>query len=186
MRTILIADDLDISRKRLAMILSRKGHQVLEAQDGDEAIQVLRSGQVDLVIIDLFMPTMDGFEFTRAIRADETLAQTPVIFFSATFPADDVKSLATALGVRHVLQKSSLPAQILDAVQDATETPAPQVEMISTEIFNSVHIRLISSKLTERTRGFTLACAELLTPVDGNPSGEPTPARDGGPTVSDT
>ena len=61
MTTVLIADDLDVSRRRLSIILSRQGYRALEAGDGDEALRLMRSERPDVAIIDLLMPEMDGF-----------------------------------------------------------------------------------------------------------------------------
>ena len=123
MKTLVIADDVDVSRKLLSILLSRHGYRVMDATDGNEALGLIRSEHPELAIVDLFMPAMDGFELVRAIRSDSEIAGTPVIFFSSTYAAEDVRALATALGVRHLLQKSSAPSQVLDAVREAESNP---------------------------------------------------------------
>jgi CheY-like chemotaxis protein len=94
MSTLLIAGDVELNRRCLAIMLRREGYRVLEAGDGDEALRVMRAERPDLAIVDLLMPAMDGFEFARAVQGDPTVAQTPVIFLSGTFLTGDVMPLA--------------------------------------------------------------------------------------------
>ncbi len=163
MTSILIADDLDVSRRRLAIILSREGYKVFETEDGSQALRVMRSEHPDLAIIDILMPSMDGFEFARAVRKDETISRTPVIFFSSNFQTEDVKPLARALGVRHVMPKACSLGQILSVIREAT---SGQVAQDSTDPvnFELEHARLISVKLPRRTSGeFNAALGDCLS-----------------------
>ena len=113
MTCVLIADDVDVSRRRLSIILSRQGYKTLEAGDGDEALRLTKSECPDVAIIDLLMPEMDGFEFVRAVRNDPEVAETPVIFFSSNFETEDAIPLRFLFGVRHVLEKPCSIDQIL-------------------------------------------------------------------------
>ena len=69
MATILIVDDHPINRAFLVTLLSYVGHQSIEAADGAEALESVRATLPDLVIADVLMPTMDGYEFVRRLRA---------------------------------------------------------------------------------------------------------------------
>lgn len=69
MRTILTVDDSPSVRQMVALTLTQRGHQVIEAGDGREALAKLTSGTVHLVITDLNMPNMDGLELIRQARA---------------------------------------------------------------------------------------------------------------------
>ena len=79
MAKILIADDRPINREFLIVLLGYRGHRLLEANDGAEALAIARAEHPDLVIADVLMPTMDGYEFVRQLRADRGIAQTPVV-----------------------------------------------------------------------------------------------------------
>ncbi len=68
MKTILIVDDSATIRKLLAYILKRKNYVIAEAEDGIDAMEKLSHVQVDLVIVDLNMPNMDGIEFVKNLR----------------------------------------------------------------------------------------------------------------------
>ena len=80
---ILVADDRPLNRHFLMTLLTYYGHQVSEAGDGVEALHAARERKPDLIIADVVMPRMDGPELVRALRADETLKDVPVIFYSA-------------------------------------------------------------------------------------------------------
>lgn len=81
--SILVVDDTLSSRDILVRFLRRQGHDVSEASDGREAIEKLREGEFDLVLLDCMMPEMDGVATLQAIKRDERLRHTPVIVVSA-------------------------------------------------------------------------------------------------------
>jgi pilus assembly protein CpaE len=87
---IIFADDEEQIRKLLSTYLTRQGHEVALATDGYEALKAIRSRMPDLVITDVSMPNMNGFELTRRLRADHKTARLPVVMLSARKQADDV------------------------------------------------------------------------------------------------
>lgn len=68
--TILIVDDELMMRKLLEKILMREGYQILTAEDGQEALEIVRKERVNIIISDMKMPNMSGFELLRAVKAD--------------------------------------------------------------------------------------------------------------------
>src|ERR1700726_1669612 len=105
MATILIVDDRPANREYLTTLLGYGGHRLLQAADGAEALATARADHPDLVIADILMPTMDGYEFVRQLRADPAVAATPVIFFTAHYHEQEARALADACGVVHILTK---------------------------------------------------------------------------------
>ena len=83
MAKILIVDDRPGHRQFLVKLLGSRQHRLLEASDGAEALEVARRERPDLIISEVLMPTMDGYEFVRRLRADPSLSQVPVIFSAA-------------------------------------------------------------------------------------------------------
>lgn len=81
-KTILTVDDASTMRKMVSFTLRAAGHEVLEAPDGANALALLRTRPVDLVITDINMPNMDGIELTRRLRASATLARTPILLLT--------------------------------------------------------------------------------------------------------
>jgi CheY-like chemotaxis protein len=86
MANILVVDDQPVNREVLATLLQSQGHTILEASHGGEALDIVRSENPDLVITDVLVPVMDGYEFVRPLRSDPTLNEIPVIFYSANRP----------------------------------------------------------------------------------------------------
>src|SRR2546430_11336302 len=119
MATILIVDDRPTNRQFLLTLLGYGGHRLLEAANGAEALERVRTERPDLVITDILMPTMDGYEFVRHLRADPDLASLPVIFYTATYSEPQAKVLGDSCGVRIVLPKPCDPERILAAVDEA-------------------------------------------------------------------
>ena len=94
MAIILIVEDRPIDRQLLATILRTRGHELVEASDGKEALDALKQISPDLVVSDILMPRLDGYEFVRRMREIPGLAATPVIFYTATYHERAARALA--------------------------------------------------------------------------------------------
>ncbi len=116
MATILIVDDRPSNRAYLMALLGFTEHRLLEAEDGAAALQLVRAERPDLIITDILMPTMDGYEFVQRLRADRALAATRVIFYSAVYAERETIAMARSCGVHTVLSKPSDPQDIMAAV----------------------------------------------------------------------
>lgn len=82
-KVILIADDSPTIRKFVSVALTMRGYDVVSACDGMEAMEKLPQAQIDLVITDLNMPNLDGFELIKSIREDERYKEIPIIILSS-------------------------------------------------------------------------------------------------------
>jgi diguanylate cyclase (GGDEF)-like protein len=91
---ILIADDDDANRSLLRRRLEHEGHEVVEARDGHEALQLLKDSACDLVLLDILMPAMDGFQTLARMKQDDGLRELPVIMISAL---DEVRSVVRCI-----------------------------------------------------------------------------------------
>jgi len=87
--TILIVEDNEMNRDMLSRRLARKGYGVLIAVDGEMGIDVARTNSPDLILMDMSLPVMDGWEATRRMKADDALEHIPVIALTAHAMADD-------------------------------------------------------------------------------------------------
>jgi len=148
MAKILVVDDLPANRALVVTLIGHGGHQALEASDGAEALTLVRAERPQLVISDILMPTMDGYEFVRQLRADAAIAQTQVVFYSAHYRELEARNLALACGVTQVLIKPCEPQDILDAIDEAlAQAPAPS-PLVLEHSFQTQHLRLMTDKLT--------------------------------------
>jgi len=150
MATILVADDNRANREALAALLESAGHHVLRAADGREALARAREARPDLVISDVLMPFMDGYELARRLHADPATASAALMFYTAYFGGDDAQALAQAHGVSRVLLKPSDNAAILRQVEavlaSRRETPA----LIAPDL-DREHLRVVVDQLLQKT-----------------------------------
>lgn len=94
MAKILIVEDNEMNRDMLSRRLERRGFTVVMAVDGGEGVAMARSEMPDLVLMDMSLPVMNGWEATQAIRADATIAHLPVIALTAhSMPGDREKAM---------------------------------------------------------------------------------------------
>ena len=89
MSTILIVEDNEMNRDMLSRRLTRRGYEVLLAIDGQHGLDVARERQPDLVLMDMSLPVLDGWEATRRMKDDERLRHIPVIALTAHAMAND-------------------------------------------------------------------------------------------------
>jgi PAS domain S-box-containing protein len=151
MAAILILEDRAVDRKFLATLLKSAGHVVTEASDGADGLRLAERTPPDLVISDILMPTVDGYEFVRRLRCLAGSAHTPVIFYTATYHQREARSLAEECGVAEILTKPSEPKTILakvNAILAAGKKPSTPRQDPSE--FTRDHLRVVSSALESK------------------------------------
>jgi two-component system sensor histidine kinase/response regulator len=87
--TILIVDDTPANLRLLSHVLTKEGYAYIEASDGEKALQLAEKHHPDLILLDIMMPGMDGFEVVKQLKAEENLAEIPIIFLSSLSETDD-------------------------------------------------------------------------------------------------
>ena len=115
-RTVLVADDDEDILQLVSFRLERAGYNVITAADGQQAIAAAREHQPDLAVLDVMMPGMNGYEVTRALRADQATAQIPVILLTARVQEADV-SRGFEAGADDYLRKPFSPQELRSRVQ---------------------------------------------------------------------
>jgi diguanylate cyclase (GGDEF)-like protein len=156
MAKIAVIDDLAVNRELLVNLVQAFGHESVEASNGAEALELVRREQPDLVICDILMPVMDGYEFVRHLRADPQIGHIPVVFFTAYYLELEAQQLAQACGVTEILTKPYEPEQIIAVIErvlasttradaQANKTPPPLLPS-----FERQHLRLMTDKLSEK------------------------------------
>jgi CheY-like chemotaxis protein len=96
MAKILLVEDNEMNRDMLSRRLERKGHQVVMAADGQQAIDVTAAERPDLILMDMSLPVVDGWEATRRLKAGEQTKQIPIIALTAHAMADDERKAREA------------------------------------------------------------------------------------------
>jgi len=153
MRSVLVVDDRLSNREYLVALLGSTGFEVLQASDGAQALEIARTHSPSLVIADILMPTMDGYQFVRQLRRDPQHAGTPVIFISGQYAEHEARTLAERCGVSELLVKPVEPQAILAAIERAMScgrevaTPPTQAQG---EPFERLHRRLLIDTLAQK------------------------------------
>jgi len=150
MSKILVIDDRPTNREFLVTLLGYGGNLVFEAGDGLEGLKLAIAEKPDLVIADIVMPTMDGYEFVRLLRDAPAIAATPVIFYTASYLEAAAHKLAETCGVQRVLIKPADPEEILAAVAEALGSRLPSPAPVLAESFAREHLNLVTNKLAEK------------------------------------
>jgi diguanylate cyclase (GGDEF)-like protein/PAS domain S-box-containing protein len=168
MASILIVDDRLANREFLVTLLGYRNHRLFEASDGAEALELVRAQHPDLVIADVLMPTMDGYELVRQLRADPDTAATPVMFFTAHYHKHEAAALAKSCGVEQVIAKPCEPELILRAVDESLRHQPPHDATSVPVDFDQDHLRVITDQLSETADHLHESNARLSVLVDIN------------------
>lgn len=116
MTTILLIEDNASMRRNITQILTIEGYRVQAAADGETGVKLMREESPDLVICDIMMPGMDGYDVLAAMRADAALASVPFIFLTARGSMPDLRA-GMSLGADDYLAKPVSSADLLKAVR---------------------------------------------------------------------
>lgn len=116
MPTILIVEDNALTQRVLQMTLQNQGYQIIVAANGLEAIEKLEHIHVDLAVVDVLMPVMDGLSLLRHLRADNRYEALPVIILTAN-SQDSIRSQALAIGADGFLTKPTSSRELVDTVR---------------------------------------------------------------------
>lgn len=115
-KKILVVDDDAMNLKMAEFILKKKDYMVLTAGSGKECLKILEGESVELVLLDIEMPEMNGMETLEKIRANGKSADLPVMFLTASVDSDSVAA-TEKLGASDFIKKPFLPQDLLDRVE---------------------------------------------------------------------
>ena len=120
---VMVVDDSLTVRKITGRLLAREGYHVLQARDGVDALEQLIDMVPDVMLVDIEMPRMDGFDLTRNVRADERLKKIPIIMITSRI-ADKHRNYAKEIGVDHYLGKPYDEDELLGLIAGYTRKDA--------------------------------------------------------------
>ncbi|MCB4757391.1 MAG: response regulator [Elusimicrobia bacterium] len=115
---VMVVDDEEGVRDFVRMTLTKVGLSIIEERDATSAMKSLETKIPDLILLDIMMPNMDGFELCRRIRANPTLAYIPIIFITAYADKDSLKK-AVAVGAQGFIEKPIEVEELIHQVKEA-------------------------------------------------------------------
>ncbi len=118
--SLLVVDDNEMNRDMLGRRLQRQGYRVTMAVDGRQALEFIREETFDLVLLDIMLPVMNGYEVLEEMQADQALSQIPVIITTALDESDG-KAKCLALGAEDYLTKPFNPVLLKSRIGDCLE-----------------------------------------------------------------
>ncbi|MFI5295893.1 MAG: HD domain-containing phosphohydrolase [Thermodesulfovibrionales bacterium] len=157
MKILIVEDDID-SRILLERALPRQGYSIESAANGVQALQKAVLSPPDLIISDIMMPEMDGFELCRRIKADERLRTIPFVFYTSTYIDQKDERLAMALGASHFLIKPMKMEEFFDIISEVIEKNRaehlPVLDQLPTEMtaLDRMQVEVYARKLQEKVR----------------------------------
>jgi two-component system cell cycle sensor histidine kinase/response regulator CckA len=118
---ILIVDDQVFNHAIIKAMLEPEGYTVLFETNGKSALKTLKERKVDLIISDIFMPVMDGFQLCMECKSDSTLKKIPFVFYTATYTEKEDEEFALSLGADRFIIKPVKPEEFLTAISDVLQ-----------------------------------------------------------------
>lgn len=162
MTNILIIEDNRETVRALRVFLENAGFRVFSAYDGKTGLQILRSEQPDLLILDLMLPDQNGLDITRTVRADHTLKSTPIIMLTARVDDTD-KIVGLEVGADDYITKPYNPREVVARVRSVLRRAQGDLETEVERVLSCGDLRLDPSRreLTLRDRVIDLTRIEF-------------------------
>ena len=198
---VLIVDDQYINRYLLEVLLTGYGFEVVSAEDGMKALELIRENGIDLIISDILLPKMDGFQFCREIKSNPEYQHIPFVFYTAAYTEKKDQEFAESLGADRFILKPTDPAEFIAIIRNlmaeypnlAEITPKPMVlkedEYLSEHnrrLFHQLEKKLVEleglnralQRSEERYKNLFENANDAIILYDDSPSGEPGRIRE--------
>lgn len=155
---LLVVEDIPDILNLLDTTLKFKGYRVVTARDGQEALDIIRREPPALIVTDILMPKIDGFNLVHKLRIDPETRKIPVIFLSATYVAPEDKAFAVDIGVTHFIEKPVDLDEFLPLVAQLLEQGVPAThEPLTDPNFYVGYRRRLEAKLDQKMKQITRA-----------------------------
>jgi len=155
-----IVDDKEENLYLLEALLTGKGYEVASAMDGVEALERLKEDSFDMIISDILMPKMDGFQLCRECKKDDMLKKIPFVFYTATYTEKKDEEFGLSLGAERYLLKPMEPGLLLEIIEDIlenykkdllvpTELPVEKEEVVYLKEYSERLIKKLDRKVIQ-------------------------------------
>jgi len=118
-KTILIIEDDRFLRELIAQKLKNEQYEVLEAVDGEEGIKMIKDGKPNLVLLDLILPGIDGFEVLSRAKQDNAVSNIPIIILSNLGQKEDIERGLNLGAIDYLIKAHFTPKEIIEKVKKA-------------------------------------------------------------------
>jgi PAS domain S-box-containing protein len=160
-----------VNRDLARTLLSRKGYTILEASGGAEGLRTAIRARPDVVVTDVLMPDMDGYQLVGELRARPELAHTPVIFYTSNYLESQARPLAEACGVSQIVVRSEDPVRLIEAVGAALEREPPDGISPLPVNFDRHHAQVINNALLAKIRELQVSEKRFRVIAEASPVG---------------
>lgn len=153
---ILIVDDKEENLYLLETLLKKSGYQVVAARDGVEALNRLKEEPIDMIVSDILMPRMDGFQLCRECKKDDSLKKIPFVFYTATYTDKKDEDFVLSLGAEKFIVKPVEPEVFLKILEEVIEERrkgalvAPKEPIKEEEIYFAEYNKRLIKKLEKK------------------------------------
>jgi len=155
---ILVVDDNKSNLYMLETLLKGSGYDVITAINGVEALEKVQQEKPEMIISDILMPKMDGFQLCRELKKDEKLKDIPVLFYSATYTDEESRKLALSIGAVDYIIKPKEPDEFIKIVKKVLDeygkgelkpTEKPLEEKVYMKLYNERLIQKLEKKMLD-------------------------------------
>ncbi len=156
MMRILIVEEIEENLYLLETLLKGSGYEVVTAKDGVEALNRLKEESIDMIVSDILMPKMDGFQLCRECKKDDSFKNIPFLFYTATYTEKKDEEFALSLGVEKFIVKPQEPEVLLNILKEVSEAHkkgtliAPKEPIKEEEIYLTEYNERLIKKLEKK------------------------------------
>jgi len=152
---LLIVEDVPDILQLLRETLKFKGYRVVTAENGEEALSVIKNEKPALIITDILMPKMDGFNLVHRLRLDAETRNIPVIFLTATYVAPEDKEFALTIGVTRFIEKPVDLPEFYPLIEELLSGNMPAAKPLSEADFYEGYKKRLEAKLKHKNTQIT-------------------------------
>jgi response regulator RpfG family c-di-GMP phosphodiesterase len=151
--SVLLVEDSPTQALRTQLSLQQHGVTVTVAGDGKKALEMARSRPPDLILSDVLMPGMDGFQLVLEVRQDPVLRTVPLVLYTASFAREEDRDFALRLGADGYVEKSLTPADLFAALRDAISRrrtsvhEEPDLDLLDERSFRGEYGEILATRL---------------------------------------